>query len=304
MLFLSVFLGLLPSFLLVGLGGLVRGRLSANAWQGLDRLNFEILFPALLFVAASGRPIDLSKVAVIGPAVWSILMAGLLLGWLVRPLGPERSLDFAGVWQVSWRFNTAVGLIAVELLSRGSMAEMAVAVGMAVPVANLFAVSGLSRGGALGIGTTIRKVALNPFLLASLGGVLFGIMGWKLPVPVAAPLEMLARAALPVALLSIGATMNWRALAKLDPFTSAICAIKLVFLPVLALVGSLMFGLDAATASVLILFAALPTASAAHVLASAFGADREMVATLIAQTTMLSAFSLPVWIAIVELIYA
>ena len=39
----------------------------------------------------------------------------------------------------------------------------------------------------------------------------------------------------------------------------------------------------------LVLFAALPTASAAHVLAAGFGANRELVATLIAQTTLLAA---------------
>lgn len=298
MLFLSIFLGLMPSFLLVGLGGLLRKRLSENAWQGLDRLNFEILFPALLFVAASARPIEMSKVAVIGPAVWSILVAGLLLGWLARRFGPVRFLDFAGAWQVGWRFNTAVGLVAVALLERGSMAEMAVAIGMAVPVANLFAVSALSRGGAMGLGATLRKVALNPFLLASLGGVVFGLMGWQLPAPVHAPLDMLARAAIPIALLSIGATMNWGALARLDRFNGAICAIKLVILPLMTLVGSRVVGLSPEIGSVLVLFAALPTASAAHVLASAFGADRKLVATLIAQTTLLSAVTLPVWIAL------
>lgn len=300
MLFLSVFFGLLPSFLLVGLGGLLRPRLSVNAWQGLDRLNFEILFPALLFVAASSRPIELGKVAVIGPAVWLILLSGLLLGWGARSFGPARFLDFAGAWQVGWRFNTAVALVAVGLLSRGSMSEMAVAVGMAVPLANLFAVAALSRGGAMGPAATLRKIALNPFLLASLGGVLFGIMGWQLPTPFFTPLDMLARAAIPVALLSIGATMNWGALARLDLFNGMICAIKLMLLPGLALAGSLVSGLDPAIGTVLVVFAALPTASAAHVLASAFGADRELVATLIAQTTLLSAVSLPVWIATAE----
>ncbi|MBT2130198.1 AEC family transporter [Aliiroseovarius lamellibrachiae] len=303
MVFVSIFLGLLPSFLLVGLGGIVRGRLSANAWQGLDRLNFEILFPALLFVAASARPIALTDVAVMGPAVWAILTAGLALGWLARPVGPQRFLDFAGAWQVSWRFNTAVGLVAVSLLSRGGVAEMAVAVGLAVPVANVFAVSALSRGGAMTVGATLRKVALNPFLLASLSGVIIGLMGWQLPAPVLAPLEMLSRAAIPVALLSIGATMNWRALARLDRFDGAICAIKLLILPALALAGGLMLGLDPAIGTVLVLFAALPTASAAHVLASGFGADRELVATLIAQTTLLSAISLPVWITLAELLF-
>ena len=304
MVFIAVFAGLLPSFLLVGLGGLLRKRLSENAWQGLDRLNFEILFPALLFVAAASRPIDIGKLAVMAPVVWSILAVGLALGWLARPAGPEKFLDFAGAWQVGWRFNTALGLVAVELLTHGGAGEMAVAVGMGVPVANLFAVSALSRGGALGFGATVAKVALNPFLLASLGGVVFGVMGWRLPTPIMAPIEMLARAAIPIALLSIGATMNWGALARLDRFNGAICAIKLVALPVFALGVSLALSLDPAIASVLVVFAALPTASAAHVLASAFGANRNLVATLIAQTTLLAAVTLPIWISIAELIFS
>ena len=141
-------------------------------------------------------------------------------------------------------------------------------------------------------------------VLASLGGVMFGLMGWRLPTPAMAPVEMLARAAIPIALLSIGATMNWRALARLDRFNGAICAIKLVTLPLFALAVGVVFNLDPAIASVLVVFAALPTASAAHVLASAFGADRKIVATLIAQTTLLAAISLPIWISIAELIFS
>lgn len=303
MLFLSVFIGLLPSFLLVGLGGLLRKRLSENAWQGLDRLNFEILFPALLFVAAASRPIEVAKVVMMAPAVWAILLSGLVLGWFARSAGPERFLDFAGAWQVTWRFNTALGLVAVSLLSRGGAAEMAVAVGMGVPVANIFAVSALSRGGAMGLGQTVAKVLLNPFLLASLSGVAFGLMGWSLPAPVMAPVEMLARAAIPIALLSIGATMNWSALARLNRFSSAICAIKLVVLPAVAVVLSFLLRLDPAIAATLVVFGALPTASAAHVLAAGFGADRKLVATLIAQTTLLSSASLPVWIFVTELLF-
>ncbi|WP_432450346.1 AEC family transporter [Aliiroseovarius marinus] len=303
MLFLSVFIGLLPSFLLVGLGGVVRKRLSENAWQGLDRLNFEILFPALLFVAAASRPIEPAKVVIMAPAVWTVLLAGLALGWAARRAGPARFLDFAGAWQVSWRFNTALGLVAVSLLSRGGAGEMAVAVGMGVPVANLFAVTALSRGGTLGLGQTLAKIALNPFLLASLAGVTFGLMGWALPRAVMAPIEMLARAAIPIALLSIGATMNWGALARLNRFSGAICAIKLLGLPAVALGLGLAFQLDPAIAATLVVFAALPTASAAHVLASAFGADRQLVATLIAQTTLISALTLPLWISIAEAVF-
>ncbi|MFV0513009.1 MAG: AEC family transporter [Jhaorihella sp.] len=301
MIFGAILVGLAPVFLLVALGGLLRKRLSANAWLGLDRLNFEILFPALLFVAASDRPIALADLARIGPAVWTILLAGLVIGWGARRLGPARFLDFAGAWQTAWRFNTALGFVALASLSRGNAALLSVAVGMAVPVANLFAVSALSRGSSLGFRGTVLKVALNPFLLASIAGVLVGLSGRTIPAPVLAPLSMLAQAALPIALISVGATMNWGALARLTPFDAYICTTKLVALPALTFAGCKLLGADPAMASVLILFSALPTASAAHVLASGFGADRELVATLIAQSTLLSAISLPLWILAAEL---
>ncbi|WP_097805252.1 AEC family transporter [Pelagimonas varians] len=299
MIFVTILQGLLPSFLMVILGGLLRNRLSENAWQGLDRLNFEILFPALIFVAASGRPIALVDVARIGPAVWIILGAGMVLGYSARRYGPERFLDFAGGWQVAWRFNTAMGFIAVAILPDADLGILAVAIGMGIPMANLLAVSALSRGGSLGFGATVKRIALNPFLLASVSGVLVGLSGWTIPAPVLAPIEMLSQAAIPVALISIGATMDWRALARLDRFSAILCGVRLVALPALTFSACLALDVDPSLAGVLVVFSALPTASAAHVLASSFGADRKLVATLIAQSTLLAAVTLPLWIAAV-----
>ncbi len=301
MVFLTILIGLSPSFVMVILGGLLRNRLSVNAWQGLDKLNFEILFPALLFVSAASRPIELANLMRIAPAVWSILLAGLLLGLLARRFGPERFLDFAGAWQTAWRFNSAIALVAVGTLSRANEAQMAVAIGLAVPVANVFAVSALSRGGSLGIWASVKRVVLNPFLLASVAGVLVGLTGRAMPAFAMSPLQMLAAAAIPIALMSVGATMNWGALARLDRFNGAICAIKLVALPALTLMACRILDIPPALGSVLVVFAALPTASAAHVLAAGFGADRTLVATLVAQSTLLGAITLPIWIALAEL---
>ncbi|MGR3714763.1 MAG: AEC family transporter [Shimia sp.] len=303
MTFLAILVGLLPSFLLVGLGGLLRNRLSANAWQGLDKLNFEILFPALLFVAASQRQIEVGAIITIAPIVWGLLAVGLGIGWFARKHGPERFLDFAGAWQTAWRFNTALAFIAITTTDKADAGVMAVCIGMAVPMANVFAVAALSRGGSLGIWGTIKKVALNPFFLASLGGVIVGVSGIKIPAPVLAPLEMLAEAAIPIALISVGATMNWGALARLDRFSAHICATKLVVMPAVALAVSVALGLAPAVAVVLVIWAALPTASAAHVLASGFGADRALAATLVAQTTLLGAVSLPIWITVATMVF-
>lgn len=302
MIFLTILLGLLPSFLMVILGGVIRNRLSVNAWQGLDRLNFEILFPALIFTAASSRPIAVADIVHIGPAVWAILLAGLCLGYGARRFGPKNFVDFAGTWQTAWRFNTALGFVAVETLAAKPVGILAVAVGLAIPMANLFAVTALSRG-AGGFRHTMVKIATNPFLLASVSGVLVGLSGLKLPEPVLAPLEMLSRAAIPVALISVGATMNWSALARLNAFSGIIVATKLLFLPALTLFGCLALRMDPTISATLLLFAALPTASASHVLAAGFGADRELAATLVAQTTLLAAVTLPVWITLAQLTF-
>ncbi|WP_137702996.1 AEC family transporter [Marimonas lutisalis] len=298
---LSILLnGLLPSFLLVCLGGLVRNRLSENAWAGLDRLNFEILFPALIFTAAAARPIALENLVIVGPLVWALLALGLALGWLARPFGPDRFLDFAGAWQTAWRFNTALGFVVVQALPSADLAYFSITIGLAIPMANVFAVSALSRGEGLSPVSALRKVALNPFLLASLAGVAVGLSQLTIPAPILAPVTLLAQAAIPVALISIGATLNWRALGKLDRFTGILVGTKLIALPAAASICALALGVSGPIVPVLVVFAALPTASAAHVLAAGFGANRQLAATLIAQSTLLSAFTLPIWMTVAE----
>ena len=300
MVFVTILLGLLPSFLMVALGGLLRNRLSRDAWQGLDRLNFEVLFPALIFVAASSRPIAVGDMFRIGPAVWAILFTGLSLGYLARRFGPPRFLDFAGAWQTSWRFNTAMAFVAVETLVNPPLGELAVAVGLAIPMANLLAVMALSRGNG-SLAETVKRVATNPFLLASISGVIVGLSGLTIPAPLMAPFELLSRAAIPIALISVGATMNWGALARLDRFSGIICTTKLIALPGLTFAACKILSVEPAIARTLTLFAAMPTASAAHVLAGGFGADRRLSATLVAQSTLLASVTLPLWITLIAL---
>ena len=56
-----------------------------------------------------------------------------------------------------------------------------------------------------------------------------------------------------------------------------------------------LLGLPALEARMLLLFGALPTASAAYVLAMRMGGDGRMVAVLISLGTLLSALTIPLW---------
>lgn len=175
---------------------------------------------------------------------------------------------------------------------------MAIAIGFAVPLANLMAVTALSVGNGLEFRGIIVKVVLNPFFLAAFAGVAVGLSGYSLPSILSEGLNQLARAAIPLALLAIGATLDWQGLMKLDIYTGGLNAIKLFALPLCTWAAVDVLDIPKEQASVLVLFAALPTASAAHILAAAFGADCRQPATLIAQSTLLSCISLPLWISL------
>ena len=291
-----VLLALLPDLMLLITGGLLRRAVPTSGWQGVDRLNFCLLFPALIFASALRSPPSMAELTVIGFGVWAGMLFACLLAWLVRGLGPATFLDFAGMWQTAWRFNTALAMVAVQALPTDYRGLMSIAVGLAVPVANVLAISALSRGRAMSWAQTLRQVLSNPFLIASVAGVSLSVLHIRPPGMAMEAVTKLSQAAVPMALLSIGASVNWRAMARMDRFEAALNTIKLLILPAATWLGATLLGVEPGPRMVLTLFAALPTASAAHVLASVYGADRERVATLIAQSTLLGCVTLPFWL--------
>ena len=74
-------------------------------------------------------------------------------------------------------------------------------------------------------------------------------------------------------------------------------AVKLLALPVVAAVVGYWLGLEGLNYQVVVLFAALPTASSAYILAMRMGGDGRSVAWLISATTLGSMLTLPLWAA-------
>lgn len=294
-----VALAVLPDLALIVLGASLRRALADDVWRGLDKLCFLVLLPALIFTSIAGREINPADLSVVAPAAALIVLAGLALGAAMRPLSGASFLDFSGVWQTAWRFNTALALVAAQALSDAHLALMAIAVGVAIPIANVLAVAALSHGGALRWEATLRAIALNPFFLASAGGLAVALSGVDAPMALSAPLERVAEAAAPVALICVGAALSLRALAAPQAALLGLTAVKLLLLPAATFAMTMGLGAAPVEAATLTVFAALPTSTSSHVLAAAFGADRDPVATLTAQSTALGCLTLPLWLTIV-----
>lgn len=292
---MSVALLVFPDFLLVALGWALRHKLnfSREFFAGTERLVYFVLFPALLFQSILRTPISASNAAILLQATAAVIVSGVALSWLAGLVLKPSSLGLASSAQCGFRFNTYIGLaLSASLGGAQGQTVMALIIGFAVPMANVAAVYGLARHNG---GNLLRELARNPLVVSTLAGLACNLAGLHLPGPVDTVLARLGAAAIALGILCVGASLAWEGGKGYGGLIAWMLVVKLVGLPLVALGVAGLLGLPALEARMLLLFGALPTASAAYVLAMRMGGDGRMVAVLISLGTLLSALTIPLW---------
>lgn len=295
---MNTVLTLLPDFALILLGyALRRGMaLGDHFWNGVEKLVYFVLFPALLFNAITKTPLTFSAVPLIGTGA-AAMVGAMALALAAKPVFPLTPISFASQFQCAFRFNSYIGLaVAAKLHGAAGIAAMGLLTGAMVPLANLAAVGMLARHGETSVW---RELAKNPLFLATLVSLAWNLAGWPVPAPVGAFLSRLAEAAIALGLLAVGAALKLRGALGRDGRLAAayFLAVKLVAMPVIALLVARWIGLSSMHFDVALAFAALPTASSAFILAQRMGGDGVRVAWLISASTLLGMLTLPLWLA-------
>ncbi|PCF96183.1 AEC family transporter [Vreelandella nigrificans] len=294
-----------PLFLLILLG-VVIGYLrwpSTTFWPHMERLIYFVLFPAMLVGTLATA--DVSQVPV-GRLALVLLVAmgffGLVL-WYFRAWLRLSPAAFTSVFQGAVRFNTYVGVAgAAALHGSAGATTAAVAVALMVPVVNVMCVASFVAAGTLGsssLGKSALALAKNPLILGCLVGIGLNLSGVGLPGWSQDTVELLGRAALPLGLVAVGVALRPAALLRFDRGVVATNAIKLLLMPTLVLLLAWLLGLDSVSRDVALLFAALPTATSAYILARQLGGDAELMAAIITGQTLMAMVTLPFWLKLV-----
>lgn len=298
-----MFTALLPVFCLILLGAVLY-RLDFpgdDFWAAAEKLTYFLLFPVLLFTKlATARVSDIDALGT-GIVIVLLLSAAtillLLAGRLIKMLPPA----FTSFYQGGIRFNTYVGLAAIhELQGSAGIALAAVALGIMIPLVNVFTIGvfAIKLPSADGRLTSILKNVLkNPLILACALGVAWSQLGIAVPLVISSVLDLLSSMALPLGLLAVGAGLRLTALKKVSGGFFLSSLIKLVVLPVLAYWLSRLMGLDDAMTGVLVAIACLPTASSAYILARQLNGDAPLMAAIISGQTLLAIMTMPLMLA-------
>ncbi len=290
---------LIPITLTVLLGYLARHRfgLGEPVWSGLEKLTYYVFAPSLLIVSLANRSLDgVALGGVFGTLIMVLLLCSALIAvwqWRVRAVDMA---SFTSVFQGGVRFNSFVALALVdrlfgnEGLMIGALAMVIIVIAVNILCVSVFALAN-RQGGAW------RKLPgqllTNPLILGSLIGLGLNLSGIGLVPVLESQLQMLGKAALPMALLAVGAALRLesvRGSINMIAFTSAI---QFALKPFSALLIGQWLGLEGLTAVVVVIFMAVPTAPSAYVLARQLGGNAPAMASIITAQTVLAFFTLP-----------
>jgi malonate transporter len=294
----SAALLILPNFVLI-LVGLVLARrfgYGIDFWSGLEKLVYYVLFPALLFRALATTKIDLSQTGWLVVAACAFTVAGFVLSLAAKPLFRlDQQLHATGS-QCGYRFNTYIGLaVAGSLFGSPGVALAALLLGVMIPLANFGAVAVLASQSERGF---LTELVQHPLVVSSLAGFAWNLAGLPLPGFADQTLALLGQTALPAGLLSVGAAMRLERGQGPPAAHAWWLAVKLVAVPAIAWGLARLMGFQGVEAKVLVLCAALPTATNAYILAVRMTGDGRAVATQVTVGTLLSMASLPAWMAV------
>lgn len=294
-----IIIALWPVFALLLLGFLARrsGFPGEDFWQPAEKATYYVLFPALLVERLANAQLAGDDSIRLAALVVVVLVMAALFCCACKPLLRLTVPAFTSFFQGSVRFNTYVAL-AVTAALHGSegIVLAAVITAVMIPLLNLFSVLAfaLTSEQAFSPRQLLMTLARNPLILACLLGIALSLSGAALPLGVTSVLELLGRMALPMGLLAVGAGLDLRALRGGGRALVAASLIKLLFLPLLAFALAGLWQLDLLTTSVVVIFAAVPTATSAYILARQMGGDAELMAGIITAQTMISMLTLPV----------
>ena len=271
------------------------GFLPADFWPYVEKASYYVLLPALLILNLSQAQIHWSETSLLVLGIILVPILAGLISWPFKALLNLNAADYTSFFQGGVRFSTYIGLAMSTVFPAPAPTLGALVLAVMIPVVNILCVLvfALLVQKQLKLDVLFKSLATNPLLVACVIGMILNILPWKLPVIVIDVFKQLGQMALPAGLLAVGAGLNLAALKGLHApfFWSA--ALKLLVVPLLAVGVAFALGLDTVSSAILIIFAALPTAPSAYILARQLGGNAELMAGMITGQTLLALVSLP-----------
>lgn len=303
------FQSILPLFLMIALGYLAKRTVfDVKMLPGLNQFVYYLAVPALLFNAASKATIDN---LINGPALAAFFLGVVLTGVVVvvasRTLFKASDTEQLVLRSLNGTFaNYAYMGIPLSFAIFGDEAYAATV--SIILAGNIFLIGGAQlliesiRQKELGFKPILeildRSLMRNPIFISTILGLLFSANHVSIPSAIEVLLNMLAPAAIPVALFCLGASLQFSKTSIALSELGWMVLVKLCIHPALTLSAFWILGVnDPIWMAVTVLLTALPTGALAHVVALKYDIFEKETSQIVVVTTVTSLISVTLWMS-------
>ena len=294
---MNVVMALFPLIMLIAMGYIFKRTqfLTDEFWRGAEKLNYLILFPVLLFNNLAYIKLELATITQVLLPLFIIIIITALTLWVAKAFFHIPIARFGVYVQSQIRFNTYIGLSIMSLLFGAQGMQMfAMMIALAIPLVNVISVLAFSQGQGLKPAQILFSLIKNPLILGCLVGIIFNLLQLSLFSGLEQLFKILASMSLPLGLICVGAALQFADL-KHDYSRLLLNTVgRLMVVPGLAYLICYALNLNQFETIVLVVFFALPTASASYILTRYFNGDSQLMAGVISLQTLCFAVTFPV----------
>ena len=298
----------IPIFLMMVLGVFFRktGLLKENMINGLNQFVFKATLPVLLFGDLAKQDFAEAWNGKFVAFCFVVTLVSISLVALMSMALKDKSQRGEFI-QGAYRSSAAILGIAfiTNIYGNSGMAPLMI-IG-SVPLYNIMAVVVLSftKPGQNGmspelIKKTLKGIATNPIILGILAGALWSVLRPPMPTILTKTVSSLGGLTTPLGLMAMGAAFNWsEAKSGMGPAFAAsfmkLIGLCTLFLPVAVLLGFR----EAELIAILVMLGSSTTVSS-YVMARNMGHSGVLSSSIVAITTLGSAFSLTFWLYVLK----
>lgn len=300
----------LPIFIVIMSGYFLRRHFlkSQEFWKQIDNLIYYFLLPITLVQILASAKLEFSMLHK-GLAIFAITTLIGMLCFVFKRFMKASNPEFTSVFQGVVRVNFYMSLSASSLLyGEQGVQFLSFLLIFLIPSATVYSVLVLERYGsahkAFGIKGTLLRLAKNPIVISTALGLGIDAAFGGLPDLADKTLDIFGDATLPLALLGVGATLDFSALKiSICPLFWA-CLLRPFVAPVLCVLLCLWLGFNAQETICCALIFAVPSAASSITFSSQMGGDTRLMSSILTIQTLCSFITLSVMVSVVQYLFS
>jgi len=316
--FLKIFLEVigvtLPIFAVIAVGFFIKkkGIIKDQHVPLLNKLTYNFGLSSLVFLNIAENKLkeifDVNILKVIFPTYFLFLIIVFLSFYFLKIKNKTKGAAIVS----TYRSNMAFIGMPVLLYAYGSLAtaKASIVIACLLPLNILFTAFFLRllnirdiKDRKTGIKKLVIEIIIDPVLIAVIAGLIISYFSYEIPAPIFKFFEILSSLAVPLALISIGASFKFSHIKSNIKYLSMISFGKLILMPLLSLVFSIfIFKIGNLDRDIICLLCAMPLAVATFIQSERYNSDTDFVSSALITTTLISSVTITAWLFVLRLI--